>query len=293
MDNWKSYHIFYHDGLLQERLICECIYPLMKELKDGGSISKWFFIRYWEGGPHIRLRFLPIKDVENQVVSRISTFLEENKAQITISREEYYKNQKFDGKPLDVSTLPWFENNSIVPVDYERELERYGGENTIPYCESIFMVTSDYAARIIDATKDSMSKRISISIDLIMVFLNQMDINIIPFFYYYGKLWTEYFADERSVNAIKTVNAKARINRLIVQGEKGEIIKNWERDLKPYVDAIKDIWKDDDTKLYSLAISLVHMFNNRLGIVPDLERQIAIQIAREGEAYEYTMENRA
>ena len=40
MNEWHSYHIFYFDGLLQEKLICECIAPLMKEYLEKNAIEK-------------------------------------------------------------------------------------------------------------------------------------------------------------------------------------------------------------------------------------------------------------
>ncbi|WP_406314593.1 thiopeptide-type bacteriocin biosynthesis protein [Streptosporangium sp. NBC_01639] len=51
--SWISAHLF-HAGDL-DTLITELVPPLVTELAPSGM----FFLRYWEGGPHLRLRLLP------------------------------------------------------------------------------------------------------------------------------------------------------------------------------------------------------------------------------------------
>ena len=58
------------------------------------------------------------------------------------------------------------------------------------------------------------------------------------------------------------------------------------------VATLKEIWKDNPERLYGIVMSLVHMFNNRLGIIPNMERQICAQFTKEVEAMGHAMENR-
>ncbi|MEU7748607.1 lantibiotic dehydratase C-terminal domain-containing protein [Nonomuraea sp. NPDC049158] len=52
---WISAHLF-HAGSL-DSLIAQMIAPLEGELRE--ELAGFFFLRYWEGGPHVRLRVKP------------------------------------------------------------------------------------------------------------------------------------------------------------------------------------------------------------------------------------------
>ncbi len=54
---WISAHLF-HRGHLDD-LITGAVAPLVEELACSGALAGFFFLRYWEGGPHLRLRLLP------------------------------------------------------------------------------------------------------------------------------------------------------------------------------------------------------------------------------------------
>ncbi|MDA6131158.1 hypothetical protein OSK38_27810, partial [Escherichia coli] len=77
--NWKAYHVFYHGNL--DILIQQCIKPITKKLLSEGIAEKFFFIRYWEGGPHIRLRVNQLAEDsyknEEIIVNQINKFLHE------------------------------------------------------------------------------------------------------------------------------------------------------------------------------------------------------------------------
>lgn len=51
---WVSAHVFRHDDL--DPLLLSHIAPLMAELVADGLVRAFFCLRYWEGGPHVRLR---------------------------------------------------------------------------------------------------------------------------------------------------------------------------------------------------------------------------------------------
>lgn len=102
-----------------DRILSEHVTQLKNELSKEKLIEKWFFIRYHDPDPHIRLRFL-LRRVDGslpfqQVIGLINQHLE----------------------PLLNNTV-----FRIVYDTYERELQRYG-ENNIDLCESIFHADSE------------------------------------------------------------------------------------------------------------------------------------------------------
>ena len=144
MSEWKSLHVFYHDITYKELLLCQVVTPYLNELREEGRISKWFFINYWEGGPHLRIR---VKDISEEdyaeLKDRMSKYMETNKSRFVVTREIYYEKNKMDGQEVDKKTLPWYEDRTIVEIDYEPEYERYGGQKVIDLAEDMFCKSSD------------------------------------------------------------------------------------------------------------------------------------------------------
>lgn len=115
------------DGILTEYVLA-----LKNELSKEKLIEKWFFIRYNDPDPHIRLRFLLRREDGNlpfqQVVDCINKYLE-----------------------------PLLNNNTVFRIvydTYERELERYG-ENKIELCESIFHADSEMTLALLPLFKQT------------------------------------------------------------------------------------------------------------------------------------------
>ncbi|MCT4139407.1 lantibiotic dehydratase [Elizabethkingia anophelis] len=94
----------------------EVINPLTISLLEDKSISYWFFIRYHDPQPHLRIRFY-INNSQNyhNTLNRLTLALEKH-----IDSEEI---------------------SNIVNDTYVRELERYG-EATISYAETLFFHSS-------------------------------------------------------------------------------------------------------------------------------------------------------
>src|SRR5881394_1255402 len=55
--DWLSAHLFYQGSL--DQLLRQLVSPLVGDLRDRRLIAGHFFLRYWQGGPHVRLRLLP------------------------------------------------------------------------------------------------------------------------------------------------------------------------------------------------------------------------------------------
>ncbi len=133
--NWLSFHFFvaepHTDFLLTQ------IYPLVSDLYDEQLILQFFYIRYGENGPHIRLRLL----CENQ--DQISKVM------------EYVANKYKDVYELDAALQGDgnYPMNSVQIIDYEREVDRYGA-NSIDLIEDHFCVASEFSLSMMNETAD-------------------------------------------------------------------------------------------------------------------------------------------
>ncbi len=113
---WLFYKIYCGYGTADELLV-ELIGKLSKHFIDNGLVDSWFFIRYADPNPHIRLRY-HFSDLSNigKVMMAVTKALQ-----------------------------PYFETgqvNRIMIDTYKREIERYG-ETTIELCEKLFRHDSE------------------------------------------------------------------------------------------------------------------------------------------------------
>lgn len=113
---WLFYKIYCGYGTADE-LLAELIGKMAKYFIDNGLVDSWFFIRYADPNPHIRLRY-HFSDLSNigKVMMAVTKALQ-----------------------------PYFETgqvNRIMIDTYKREIERYG-ETTIELCEKLFRHDSE------------------------------------------------------------------------------------------------------------------------------------------------------
>lgn len=107
-----------------DTILQEAITPLVAKLKKQNLIQKWFFIRYNDPKPHLRLR-LQLVDIENYttVLNQINSKLKESTDSGEIS--------------------------NIIMDAYTRELERYG-KDTIEFAEELFFKNSELVLNFLD-----------------------------------------------------------------------------------------------------------------------------------------------
>jgi len=101
-----------------DRVLCEEVAPLAQEAVASGAARRWFFIRYSDPGWHLRIRF---QGDPRRLRETVQPMLE-SMAQRLIDTGAAWKLQ-FD--------------------TYEREVERYGGAETIELAEEIFYRDSE------------------------------------------------------------------------------------------------------------------------------------------------------
>jgi lantibiotic biosynthesis protein len=101
---------------MADKVLLDAIYPMMLELLKGKYIKKWFFIRYNDPAPHLRVR-LQITDTEYI-------------SYVTKSCNHYFEKLQKN------KTV-----NKVYFATYEREIERYG-KATMELSESVFHLNS-------------------------------------------------------------------------------------------------------------------------------------------------------
>ncbi|GAA3222657.1 hypothetical protein GCM10020256_30240 [Streptomyces thermocoprophilus] len=78
---WHSLHLHRYAG--QDRFLVEHLTPVVAPLRDSGELESFFFLRYWQGGHHIRLRLRPadpdpgradrlVSDIRDRLAARLA-----------------------------------------------------------------------------------------------------------------------------------------------------------------------------------------------------------------------------
>jgi hypothetical protein len=162
---WVSLHVFYSADV--DPMIVETLRPLVARLREDGLVEGWFFIKYWKGGPHLRLRLKPAsaevrEEVTTRAVDAIQEFLARRPALFDIytdaeSRGRIYKKmyvaeygaESWNQEYGVAGQMPFEPNNSIAVLPYEPEYDRYGGEVGVQIAEWHFEQTSDLTAHLL------------------------------------------------------------------------------------------------------------------------------------------------
>ncbi|MBY8872564.1 thiopeptide-type bacteriocin biosynthesis protein [Micromonospora sp. PLK6-60] len=163
---WLSVHVFYASNA--NPMLVEGVRPLVDELRADGLISRYFFIKYWMEGPHVRLRVLPAPGVDPALVrarvdAAISAFLGRRPALYEVDADglgDLYKQmflaeygqERWTAEYGADGTMPMRANNSAHHIPYEREYGRYGGPAGIDLAEWHFEHSSDVVLDLLATT---------------------------------------------------------------------------------------------------------------------------------------------
>lgn len=145
MADWVSVHAFYPDNL--DPILVGAVDPLIRELTDRCLVDGFFFIRYWDGGNHLRLRCRPTTGnratVGQAVADRLVSFLRDHPGgevdpqayaarAAALARGERVPDYHRQPQPA----------NSVAFFPYQREHGRYGYGESMAAVERHFVQCS-------------------------------------------------------------------------------------------------------------------------------------------------------
>jgi hypothetical protein len=314
--NWLALHIFEHDASRQDSLLLNWLAPAIRELQEAGRAAQWFFIRYWEGGPHLRVRFLNADPgIEKVLRERIREYARQHPADVTLERDAYYDGHLFDGEPIDPARLPWHVNHSVVRLPYQPEIRRYGGEAALPVSEDLFHGSSELALRVLAANGGDAGKKLQVAMDLMLLTAEALGTTPLQhgaYFHRYAASWQGYVPQpallKEKVRASFERQREMLVSRCkaVLDFASSEadhpLYAPWRTQLREAVRRLQERGRDGELVLpasgervppteeaVSLAIgqiawSHLHMTNNRLGVSPALEHYLGTLINLAAEA---------
>lgn len=159
--DWTAWHLHLGSSAstVHDRVLTDVVVPVVESLRD----KPWFFLRYWQGGPHLRLRIGDLSgaerrgaeaDLEKRLEEAGRLSPDEAPLDVVAFEEEARRlaaaGDRTDGDRTDsdgsaAEPLP----PGVHRAGYDPEYERYGGRSLMPATERLFQVSSELAVAIV------------------------------------------------------------------------------------------------------------------------------------------------
>ena len=182
---WISAHLFHRGSL--DQLLIGAIAPLIDELTRCGAMSGCFFLRYWEGGPHLRLRLLPRSlehagQVRNTICEHGTLYLTEHPsppAPATYTAEAYrvMAQQWARAERLADHDSQLHPDDSVEFISYRPEYAAYGQRPALSAVETHFTESSTIALHLLTAGMPP-ARRHATALAMLMLTLAVCDPNL-------------------------------------------------------------------------------------------------------------------
>jgi len=287
VSRWRSLHAFLPRPQLGDAPIL-AVDELFRA--SGEDAANWFFIRYGEGGPHIRVR---LADAPPALFEQVRSRLSEECAALAESDP--------DRSWWEAGTIPdaqgrVFEAGQVVEIDYVPETRRYGGEQALALNERLFRTSTAVALAAIKATRDDKAGRARIAVALTIAaasIVSESYEDLGAFFDDYAKFWDAvrsvagFDLRQGVLGEAETLRARYRAHReaMVRDAPPATLVEIWRDALMKARGGFEDLHsrgllvspltgrsatsRDDFLgALDSMTRSQIHMLNNRLGFSP-------------------------
>ncbi|MEV7444010.1 thiopeptide-type bacteriocin biosynthesis protein [Streptomyces sp. NPDC091204] len=127
---WQSHHLFLHSTTEDtDRFLVGDAAPLLDGLVAAGEAADWFFIRYGQDGPHVRIRV--------RTTARLPELPD------LLARQ---------ARQVPAVPGPWpSRHGEVRAVPYAPETRRYGGPRALPVAEAVFGASTRTALDVLRA----------------------------------------------------------------------------------------------------------------------------------------------
>lgn len=174
---WVSAHVFHRGDL--DRVLVEAVAPLAADLSAAGAVRSWFFLRYWEGGPHLRVRMRPASaahtdEVRAALLRRCGRYLDDHPGpQPPVEALHAYGAAAAGwarAERLDAFDPHVRAGDCVELVTYVPERSVYGVDDALAAAEAHFAESSALALRLVAAGLPA-DRRRAIALGLLMISL--------------------------------------------------------------------------------------------------------------------------
>jgi len=245
---WFSYHVFTESD--RNWVLTHLVQELVRQLTEQKLIDRFFFMRYNEGGKHLRLRFRGFVSTEQVIDTKIQEFF----------------------------TIDTFQVKKEV---YQPEMLRYGGIKALPIAEQHFQLSSEVCMAVLNEKSDEMLTRGAILHFAMAKASGKTSSELIQLFTSYTQNWFSYSGlsgkqtdreelihtyFEPQYNGMRRSNFFRDLSEIFSSNNSTGIswLDQWFKGNQHLLADLNRVMTDDI--YFSVMESLIHMTNNRLGI---------------------------
>lgn len=179
---WLAAYLFY--GEPWKTFLTDAVAPFAEQTLACGAAEQFFFIRYWEQGPHIRLRFKGAPAVlAEQVQPQLDAFFTRYFLRTPSNRPE---PELMAAWPSDQQ---WQPNHTVCLVPYEPEVERYGGPVGMEIAEAQFCLSSRVVLRLLAADGWGYERALGAAIQLHLGLAWGLGMSLVETKHFYTKIF--------------------------------------------------------------------------------------------------------
>lgn len=285
---WHSHHVFLHTTAEDlDAFLTGVLGPRLDGLVHGREGAGWFFIRYGEGGPHLRVR------VRGLAADQLAA-LPADLARLAAEQPATAELPPAAGETTTAVPRP-SRHGEVRAVPYVPETDRYGGPLVLPVAEDVFTASTRVALRALRELPSG-SARLATAADLAHGTAYALGLDELAAAQWLrrhaaGWRWTDEVpllpadAVHARVNSVFAAQRSALATRAsaVREGVQRRTAAPW---LIEWADAVRAadaaMRAATGRDLSDLRVwgSQLHMLFNRLGVTPDEERAVCRLAAR-------------
>jgi thiopeptide-type bacteriocin biosynthesis protein len=289
-DEWASLHIFYNGDL--DALLTIALRPALMEMRRTGVITRGFFLRYWNGGPHIRLRLAPTGTGDSAIGSvrdAVTSFVRLHPAP-PLTVDEYERriagvraiedtvHQQCGREPEAAEPLQ--PQNAVQVRPYRFDAQRYG-RDAAAVVERHFCRSSEAAMFIVSETMNEPAQRLTLALHLVAAAVPAMALDLCAAVRLFrrtsGAMRTllapavdAVLPDDESYGPLDDLAAQLRGERPLAgqSASVNKLLAVWEDELRLRHGQLHALRRDGAsvTDASYVILDFLHLMNNRLGI---------------------------
>ncbi|WP_447001853.1 thiopeptide-type bacteriocin biosynthesis protein [Saccharothrix isguenensis] len=257
---WTSLHVRLSWAVEDvDAFLADVLAPELDGHRAAGRVADWFYVRYWEDGPHLRVR---VRDATVDVASRVRSLVAEA------------------DHPVRVSSPDWPPHGDVREAPYVPEVERYGGPESLPVAEGVFCRSTEVAVAVLR----SAGSKFTAAVELVMATTIALELDRVEAASWLRSLATGWRQVREPVAPPGVTSHVAA--RTLHEARATHLAARWNR-LESHATGAVAYWADRvraaDLPRYAWA-SQLHMLFNRLGLGPEEERTACRLVAMTAEA---------
>ncbi|AUG81079.1 Putative lantibiotic dehydrogenase domain [Kitasatospora sp. MMS16-BH015] len=278
MADWHSLHLSLDAGTAgTDAFVTGQLAPLLEEFISAGTAEEWFFIRYGEGGPHLRIRVRGLRSPA--LPGRLADRLAELAAK------------------CPAESGPWpTPHGQVSAVPYLPETDRYGGPAALPIAERLFTVSTRTAVAALHQLAAG-TTRLVLAADLAHATAHALGLDRLAAARWLrgqaaGWRWVTEVpllaaaAVHSRVNSVYAQQRSSLLGRAdalhgqLAEGSAAPWLADWVAEVRAADQELRALPDPDSSRLGWAWGSQLHMLFNRLGVSPDEERAVCRLAAR-------------